>query len=157
MSTTVVTTMDGAIITASRVEPAVPFNPSSDLIAILGPTVRYAGYVQAVIQSLSIFLVLQAYALASITFATALYASRFIAFQAYLATKFGAFHAYLASAKAASEVYRSKTLKMLRRKLFFEFAVFVLGGSGNAMILMIFWPGWLVIGGASYAVWQCLG
>jgi hypothetical protein len=150
--------MDGpAIITASKVEPVVPFHPHSDLIAILGPTVRYAGYLQAVISSLSVFLGLQAYALASVTFAAALYASKVIAFQAYLATKFGAFYAYLASAKAASEVYRSKTLKMLRRKLFFEFAVFILGGGGNAMILMVFWPGWLVIGGATYAMWQFMG
>lgn len=150
--------MDGpAIITASKVESVVPINPHSELIVILGPTVRYAGYIQAVIGSLSVFLGLQAYTIASITFAAALYASKVIALQAYLATKVGAFYAYLASAKAASEVYRSKTLKMLRKKLFFEFAVFVLGGGGNAIILIMFWPGWLIIGGTTYAVWQFMG
>jgi hypothetical protein len=157
-STTVITAMDGSLITSSKVEPAVSFNPSySDLIAVLGPTVRYAGYVQAVVRSLTIFLGLQAYALASITVAAALYASKIIALQAYLATRFGAFHVHLASARAASEVYRSKTLKMIKRKLFHELTFFILGGSGNALILLVFWPGWIVVGGATYAIWQFIG
>lgn len=40
-----------------------------------------------------------------------------------------------------------KGTEKLRNKLFFELAVFVLGTSGNGVLLLMFWPGWIVIGG----------
>jgi len=49
-----------------------------------------------------------------------------------------------------------KASEKLRNKLFFELVVFVLGG-GNGMILLVFWPGWIVIGGGVLGVWMICG
>jgi hypothetical protein len=146
-----------AIITASRVEPSVSINRSATVLNYLYTTLPSAVLLHRVLSTVSVYLCLQAYTLAAITFTTALWISRVFAFQAYMATKLGAFHAYIASAKALAQLYRSKTIRVLRKKLFFEFAVFILGGYGNGLFLLIFWPGWLVIGGTSYALWQLCG
>jgi hypothetical protein len=41
--------------------------------------------------------------------------------------------------------YAWKKSEGLRNKLFFELAVFVLG-NGNGIVLILFWPGWIIIG-----------
>jgi hypothetical protein len=48
-----------------------------------------------------------------------------------------------------------KTFEPLRQKLFFELMAFLLG-SGNAVLLLVFWPGWLFIGGTACGVWFAL-
>jgi len=40
--------------------------------------------------------------------------------------------------------------------MFFEFAVFILGG-GNQVILIVFWPGWIVVGGGVWGMWMVCG
>lgn len=146
----------GSLLTASKVEPGVSINPHSTVIGTLGPALAVAARFQYIIGTFSSFLYLQAYFVTSIAFVNALYASRFLAIQAYIATKFGAFHGFNMSAKALADVWDARTTRMLRKKLFYEFAVFILG-SGNSMILLLFWPGWLVVGGASFAAWQFCG
>lgn len=48
-----------------------------------------------------------------------------------------------------------KALAPLRKKLEYEFFVFVLGG-GKGIILFVFWPGWIVVGSAIGGVmWIC--
>lgn len=49
-----------------------------------------------------------------------------------------------------------KAIEPLRNKIFHEFMVFILGG-GNVFILMLFWPGWLVLGGAAGGAWLVCG
>ncbi|OAQ62164.1 hypothetical protein VFPPC_07173 [Pochonia chlamydosporia 170] len=146
----------GSLLTASRVEPGVSLNPHSTLISRLGPVLAFAARFQYFISTFSSFLYIHAYFVTSIAFVNALYASRFLAIQAYIATKLGAFHGLSMSARALADVWDAKTTRMLRKKLFYEFAVFILG-SGNSVILLLFWPGWLVVGGASFAVWQFCG
>lgn len=48
--------------------------------------------------------------------------------------------------KAGKEMGRMgwKATEGLRKKLWFEFMVFVLGG-GNGLFLLVFWPGWIVL------------
>ncbi|KFA61725.1 hypothetical protein S40285_10108 [Stachybotrys chlorohalonatus IBT 40285] len=145
------------ILTTSRVEPSVSINRNSDALAYLSSTLPYATVVHHALGSVSLFLCMQAYVTACAAFSIALYASKILAFQAYIATKYSAYHARIVSAWALAEVYRSKTLERLRKKLFFEFATFVLGGCGNGLFLVVFWPGWIVIGGASFAMWQVVG
>lgn len=146
------------ILTASRVEPGISITPRSraGIITALGPALQYAGHLQSILSSASTFLCLHAYFLASVIFATALYASEVVAFQAYIATKFGALHGLAMSHKIVLEAWKSKRAQAVRDKLFHEFAVFILG-SGNPVILMVFWPGWFVIGGTSLALWHFWG
>lgn len=48
-----------------------------------------------------------------------------------------------------------KATESLRKKLLYEFADFVLG-SGNSLVLLVFWPGWIVVGGGVWGVkWVC--
>jgi hypothetical protein len=45
----------------------------------------------------------------------------------------------------------------LRSKLFFELVVFFLGPGGNNLLLMVFWPGWIVVGGGVYGICWIVG
>jgi hypothetical protein len=45
-----------------------------------------------------------------------------------------------------------KSTESLRRRLFFEFMVFILG-CGNGILLVVLWPGWLLIGGVVAWAW----
>lgn len=60
------------------------------------------------------------------------------------------------SSKAVADLWESPTLRLVRNRLFYEFAVFILGG-GNAIILLLFWPGWLLVGAVLWAAWQLWG
>jgi len=46
-----------------------------------------------------------------------------------------------------------KATERFRKKIFFEFMVFILGG-GNGFLLVILWPGWIVLGGAAWSIWK---
>ncbi|KAH6676329.1 hypothetical protein B0J14DRAFT_636488 [Halenospora varia] len=100
------------------------------------------------------------------------YASTIILLQTYYASNYLALHSYYASCYLALQSYYASTVvakrlcvagkfggKMvwkrsehLRNKLWFEFVVFALGG-GNGMLLLVFWPGWLVIGPVVWVVY----
>ncbi|KAF4446345.1 hypothetical protein FALBO_17087 [Fusarium albosuccineum] len=149
--------MDKAtLLTASKVELAVSPYPRSDIIRLLGPALEIALRFQSLVSSVSIFLCFRACFLASITFAGVLYASKIVALKAYVATKFSAFHSFNMSSRAAVGVWNSKSVQTLRKKLWYEFAVFVLG-SGNVVFLMLFCPGWWLLAGACWTVWMLFG
>ncbi|EFX02353.1 hypothetical protein CMQ_2402 [Grosmannia clavigera kw1407] len=60
-------------------------------------------------------------------------------------------------AQAAWLVWASDTARRLRRKVLFEFAATVLGPGGNGLILLILWPGWLVLAMGFFAATLCAG
>lgn len=141
------------ILTASRVEPLSQHqHHHATIISRLGPTLAYAVHVQNIIGSLSFFLCWRAYLLASVALARTYYATRLLAFYALVATKLGALH----GAAASAAVWEMKTTRMLRDKLFYELALFILG-AGNGLFLVVLWPGWIVIGGTSFVLWQVCG
>ncbi|KAM5354262.1 hypothetical protein ACJ41O_000912 [Fusarium nematophilum] len=149
--------MDKAtLLTASKVELGVSVNPRSDIIRLLGPALEIALRFQSLISSVSIFLCLRAWFLTGIAFAGVIYASKIVALKAYVATKFSAFHGFRMSGRAAVGVWNSKSVQRLRRKLWYEFALFVLG-SGNTVFLMLFWPGWWLLAGVCWAGWMLFG
>ncbi|KHN99356.1 uncharacterized protein MAM_03054 [Metarhizium album ARSEF 1941] len=146
----------GSLLAASRVEPVVSINPRSTVIGRLWPLLAFAARFQYIISSFSSFLYIQTCFVTSLAVVSALCASRFLTIRAYVATESGAVHAFNMSAKAFANLWDAKTTRVLRRNLFYEFAVFILG-SGNSIILLLFWPGWLVVGGATFALWKFLG
>ncbi|KAM3541287.1 hypothetical protein ARSEF1564_005786 [Beauveria bassiana] len=143
------------ILTASRVEPLSQHHHAT-MISRVGPTLAYAVHLQDIIGSLSAILCWRAYLLSSISLAQAYSAIRFLALRLLVATKLGAFYGAAASVRAATTVWDMKTTRMLRDKLFYEFALFVLG-AGNGLFLLVLWPGWIVIGGTSFVLWQICG
>ena len=72
---------------------------------------------------------------------------------------------YYAIAMVVTEIWvrGSRMVKMgwratepLRQKLFFEFMVFVLGG-GYGLLLVVLWPGWIVVGMLALVLWFIRG
>ncbi|OAA46117.1 hypothetical protein NOR_02870 [Metarhizium rileyi] len=120
----------GLLLTASTVESGVSIDPHSTFIGRLEPAFAFA-----------------------VPSSTRCTQAVFSPSKAFIATKFGAFHGFNMSAKALADFWDAKSTRMLRRKLFYEFAVFILG-SGNPIILLLFWPGWLLVAGAWFALWQ---
>ncbi|EGX92621.1 hypothetical protein CCM_03994 [Cordyceps militaris CM01] len=135
------------ILTSSRVD-ALSQHRHATIISRLGPTLAYAVHVQSIIGSLSVFLCWRAYLVASVSLVQAYYATRLLTW----GTKQGAWH----GVAAAAAVWDMKTTRVLRDKIFYEFALFVLG-AGNGLFLVVLWPGWIVIGGTSFVLWQMCG
>ncbi|KAM3515938.1 hypothetical protein MY11210_000478 [Beauveria gryllotalpidicola] len=147
------------ILTASRVERLSQHhqhNHHATMISRVGPTLAYAVHLQDIIGSLSAFLWWHAYLLVSVSLARAYSAIRVLALHVLVATKLGAFYGAAASVRAATAVWDMKSTRVLRDKLFHEFALFVLG-AGNGLFLLVLWPGWIVIGGTSFVFWQICG
>jgi hypothetical protein len=92
---------------------------------------------------LSIFLLQQSYHASQILLIQTLYASSVLSKNSYWASKHG------------MRLLRRSTEGM-RKKLFYELMVFVLGG-GNPAILVVFWPGWIVVGGGVWGIWWICG
>ncbi|KAG6136376.1 hypothetical protein E4U28_005050 [Claviceps purpurea] len=49
--------------------------------------------------------------------------------------------------------WEGRSTQALRKKLFYEIAVFVLG-CGNPVIVLLLWPGWLIVGGLAFVLWR---
>lgn len=105
------------------------------------------------LSSVSLFLFLRSYFIAS----HLLFVSRVVALQSAIASKFVLFHTTLLTRRATWALWNSEPVKRLRKKLEFEFFTFVLGGGGNNLFLMMFWPGWWVLGFTTLMVWNCAG
>jgi hypothetical protein len=145
--------MDKAtLLTASKVELGASGNPRSDIIRLLGPALEIALHFQSFISSVSLFLCLRACSIANLTCTHILIATKILVLKAFVATKFGAFHAIIMSSNAIVSLWNSRNIQALRKKLFYEFAVFVLGG-GNILFVLLFWPGWWLIAAASWGLW----
>lgn len=130
-----------SILTASRVEPSVLPLSHAAILANLSPAVRSAIRLQSLLLAVSLQVLFRGY----IAAATTLWASRFVAG-----------HAAWASGSLIKNAWKSKQVVAVRDKVFFEFATFVLG-SGNGLFVMLFWPGWWVLGAASWGLWTVCG
>ncbi|KAF5018239.1 hypothetical protein F66182_9802 [Fusarium sp. NRRL 66182] len=149
--------MDKAtLLTASKVDLSVATHPRSDITRLIGPALQIALRFQSLVGSITVFLCLHACFLASTASATTLYASKIVILNVFIATKFSVYHGFNMSSRAAVGIWNSKNIQKLRRKLWYEFAVFILG-SGNLIFLMLFWPGWWVLAGACWAFWMLSG
>ncbi|OLN81065.1 hypothetical protein CCHL11_09402 [Colletotrichum chlorophyti] len=137
-----------ALLTSSTHEPGVAIRQRSDLIALLGPTFDLALRFQRLIAVASTLLVAYGHLLATSTLTSTVVGTRlFVA------------HSLYASRKTISAVRRSmrlawnsKKVRRMRKKLFMEFATTILGPGGNMLIVLVFWPGWMLILGALLVV-----
>ncbi|KUI54525.1 hypothetical protein VM1G_10244 [Cytospora mali] len=76
------------------------------------------------------------------------------ALQTYLITKDLTMRSTAALARLASTAWNSKQSRRLQKKVEFEFFVLILG-CGNSFCLVVFWPGWILIG-LVYLLWTVL-
>jgi hypothetical protein len=132
---------------------------SANIIKLLSPALSHSLYFAAVFQHLlsttTLFLFLRAYVSSLFIFRQAFYASQLLLIQSYYASA-------LLARQLNPVVKRGmkmgwKATRKLRNKLFFEFMVFVLGAGGHQILLVVFWPGWIVLGGGAMGIWWACG
>jgi hypothetical protein len=150
-----VTTVRGGLTTSSQVP--LTYHPATAITHVdLGPTLALVLRAQHLIRSISRFLCWQAYLLAAATSNRALLAARTLAWQILLVARVGGYRGAVMSRVAWTRTWDSKTVRALRKKMMYDFAFFILG-SGNGLVLLLFWPGWLVVGGAAWAAVRICG
>ncbi len=156
-----------------------------NVYTILSPAINtfisFGAICRNVIHVVLLFVFFNTYTLFHILFRQSLYATQILLIQSYYTSIQLSQHLYWTSIKTAyvSQVLLTEScygLALLclnlywvsikafwylwdvterpRRKVAFEFAVFLLGG-GNGLVLLAFWPGWLLVGLGVWLVW-CL-
>lgn len=138
----------GLLTTSAVDRPLFPADPTTAILSHITPALTQLFRVQQLLRQITIFLSLRAYIVAS----TTLHISKILAVNGYSATKFSA----VMSASLAVGTWESKTVRMMRKKMFHELATFILG-CGNPVFCLVFWPGWWVLGGTSFAIWSLVG
>lgn len=138
-----------ALLTASTADrPLFPGDPATAILSHITPAFTQLFRVQQLLRQMTIFMSLHAYVLAS----TTLHISKLVAINGYSATKFSA----AISASLAVGTWESKAVRLMRKRMFHELATFILG-CGNPIFCMVFWPGWWLVGGTTYAIWSLVG
>ncbi|KAK2002119.1 hypothetical protein LX36DRAFT_708090 [Colletotrichum falcatum] len=130
-----------AILTSSTHEPGIAIRQRSDLIALLGPTFTLAVRFQRLVAIASSLLFVGGHLLATTTLTSAVVAARLLAAHSFLLLR-ATTSALRASLRRA---WNSKNVTRLRKKFFMEFATTILGPGGNMLIVLVFWPGWMLV------------
>jgi hypothetical protein len=127
-------------------------------LSLLSPAVSNSLYLAAVIQQLlsttTIFLLFRTYLLSLFLFQQSYHASQVLLIRSLNASFLLCKKASWVS-KQGMRVLRKKT-EGIRQRLFREFMIFILGG-GNQLFLVLFWPGWILVGGSVWAAWRLWG
>jgi hypothetical protein len=125
-----------------------------DLLKLLSPALTHSLYLatnfQRLLGTTALFVMFRAYYLSTILLRQSFYATQLLLLQSYYASALLSKHVFSTTKQTLKAGW--KVAKPLREKLFFEFMVFVLGG-GNGMLLVIFWPGWIVVGCVAWGIW----
>jgi hypothetical protein len=141
-------------------KPAALFTTTgtTNILTILSPALTHSLYFAAVFQSLlsttTLFVVFRAYFISLIVLRQSFYTSQILLLQSYSAAILLS-KQLLATGKRILEMGWQGT-EGIRRKLFFELMVFLLG-TGYGMLLVVLWPGWIVIGCGAWAVLSICG
>jgi hypothetical protein len=141
-----------AILATSTMEPSATLHQGSRHASVAEPVLRFALQSKQAVRSLTQYLFMRAY-----------YAASFMVYYTLLLTQIFAFHSCATSkflavrtASTCRSLYRaiwdSRRIKRIRKRIEFEFFVTILGPSGNNVLLLVFWPGWLLIVPAIWAL-----
>lgn len=152
------TTVKMTVLTPSP-NPSTSLSTSQNhLLTILSHPLTNSLYLASIFQQLlsttTLFILFRAYILTLLLFRQSFSTTQILLVQAYytvaLLTK------QLVNASKQAIKLGWKATERFRNKLFFEFMVFILGG-GNGLLLVILWPGWIVLGGAAWSIWTVCG
>jgi hypothetical protein len=135
------------------------------LIHLLTPTLTSSLYLATIFHRLlsttTIFLSLRFYFLSLILIQQSYNLTSLLLLQSYYLSKLTYWISNIAARGSYWGVKKGmgfswKALEPVREKLFREFMIFVLG-AGNGVFLMVFWPGWIVVGSGIWGVWWVCG
>lgn len=144
--------------TGASTESSMSIRHQTDLVhryaLEFGPTLRYSN----ALSSALFITAQQLFQINRIALTYLLFGCNIAALQTFLVTKELATMSVAALSKLAWGAWNSKQSRRLRKKLEFEFFVLILG-SGNGIILMVFWPGWILVGLVYfvYLLWSWAG
>ncbi|KAG0652479.1 hypothetical protein D0Z07_0331 [Hyphodiscus hymeniophilus] len=144
------------VLTPSSNPSALLFTTSSaSIINLLSPALTHSLYFATIFQRLvntaTLFLFVRAYVSSLFVLRQTFCTSQLLLIQTYYASAMLARQLYLVSRLGMKKGW--KATEKIRNKLFFEFMVFALGG-GNHLLLLVFWPGWFVLGVCSGIWWM---
>ncbi|KAK4666668.1 hypothetical protein QC763_302390 [Podospora pseudopauciseta] len=126
---------------------------SSDLlITTISPLVHTIHHFQQLAYHLYLNTLFALTILASASFV----ASKAVAYRSFLLSKILAESGVLAGRWVYAKVWNGQRSRLFRKRL--EFEIFVLlFGSGNTILLLVLWPGWIVLGLAGVGWWLVNG
>ena len=125
------------------------------ILTLLSPALTNSLYFAAIAQRLlsttTLFLIFRTYLLSLFLLQQSYHASQILLIWSLYASSILFENTYWASKQGMRVLWESS--EGTRKKLFMEFMIFVLGG-GNQFILVVFWPGWIVIGAGIWGAWR---
>lgn len=129
----------------------------NNVTSSLYPLIQHAIQFQQLISSAAFHLFVRTYFATYLVAYAALVTSRTIAWRTFIV-----FRIFISRALVVSKWLGRRTLSSigttrLRKRIEFELYVFLVGPCANMLFLMLFWPGWLVLGVAIWAYWQVAG
>jgi hypothetical protein len=146
-----------ALLAASRTAPSVSLSQRSDVISVLYPLVNSALQFQLLLGSAAFHLLVRTYFAAAMVATLSLWASKSIAWRTFLASRVVAARSLFLAKRLAWTAWDCKRSRRFRKRLQFELFVLLLGPGGNTLLLMIFWPGWLMFALLGWGIWQMTG
>ncbi|KAI2641265.1 hypothetical protein GGS21DRAFT_487612 [Xylaria nigripes] len=138
----------GAILATSSRESPIACPRDHWLLATLTYAQRLASHYQQLLSAALLYLFRQVSRLLSII----LHLAPFTSIQAYQAAKSVLHRSVQLSRWATWALWNSKHTKRLKKKIEFEFFTLILGGGGNNLFLVIFWPGWGILALSAFAL-----
>ncbi|KAI0837883.1 hypothetical protein F5Y06DRAFT_66670 [Hypoxylon sp. FL0890] len=126
------------IIAAPTKEPREVIQPGSSIYTVFAPTLLTIIQCQQLFGAASLSLRSQVHWLTW----QCLRLSRIIASQVYFGSSFFRGHVVILVRK----MWETRIIRRLRKKIVVEFFALMLGSGGNCVCLVLFWPGWWLLG-----------
>jgi hypothetical protein len=146
-----------ALLAASRTAPTVSLSQRSEVISTIYPLVNSAVQFQHLIGSAVFHLFVRTYFAATIVATASLWASKSIAWRTLLASRVIVARALFLASRLIWTAWDCKRSRRFRKRLEFELFILLLGPGGNSLLLMLFWPGWLMLAAMGWGVWHLTG
>jgi len=142
-----------SLLAAPTFKPNVALRQSPDVISSLGPVLNLAIWFQQILSSATLLLFIRTYLAARVIAAALIFASRVAALNTLIVSRLLAVKSGAMTMQALSVLWDSTGSKRLRKKIEYEFFLLILSPSGNLMCLMLFWPGWIILGAMGWSLW----
>ncbi|KAI1495429.1 hypothetical protein F5X99DRAFT_148188 [Biscogniauxia marginata] len=140
-----------ATTTAPTKEFAVVTQHSPKIITILGPAVELALRCQRFLTAFLLFFLRIPYVVWHCLFISQISIAQFFHIPpGWTLSAISALHKRLGFV-----AWDKKRIRRLRKKLEFEFFTLILSSGGNYLFLVIFWPGWWILGIFGMILWKC--
>lgn len=156
-ATTITCSTVMTLLAAPRTGPGVSLSRQTDVISTLSPIVQSALQFQQLIGSAAFHLFVRTYFAATLVATTSLWATKGIVWRTIFATRLLAARTLDVTRRLVWALWDSRRGRRLRKRIEFELFVLILGPGGNALFLMLFWPGWLMLAFLAWGLWQFTG